>query len=38
MDRDVAWRSFEEPFTTGEAILRKEKAGAGVGSTSRASS
>jgi signal transduction histidine kinase len=31
MDRDVAWRSFEQPFSTGEATLRKEKAGAGVG-------
>lgn len=31
MDREVAWRSFEQPFSTGEATLRKEKAGAGVG-------
>ena len=31
MDRDVARRSFEQPFSTGEATLRKEKAGAGVG-------
>lgn len=31
MDRNVAWRSFEQPFSTGEAVLRKEKAGAGVG-------
>ncbi len=31
MDRDIAWRSFEQPFSTGEATLRKEKAGAGVG-------
>jgi len=31
LHRAVATRSFEEPFTTGEAILRKEKAGAGVG-------
>ena len=31
LDRAVAWRSFEEPFSTGEATLRKEKAGVGVG-------
>jgi signal transduction histidine kinase len=31
MDREVAWRSFEQPFSTGESTLRKEKAGAGVG-------
>ena len=31
LGRDVAWRSFEQPFSTGEATLRKEKAGAGVG-------
>ena len=31
MDREIAWRSFEQPFSTGEATLRKEKAGAGVG-------
>lgn len=31
MDRSVAWRSFEQPFSTGEAVLRKEKAGVGVG-------
>lgn len=31
LDRGVAWRSFEQPFSTGEATLRKEKAGAGVG-------
>jgi len=24
MDREVAWRSFEQPFSTGEATLRKE--------------
>jgi signal transduction histidine kinase len=31
LGRDVAQRSFEQPFSTGEAILRKEKAGVGVG-------
>jgi signal transduction histidine kinase len=31
MTRDVATRSFEQPFSTGEATLRKERAGAGVG-------
>ena len=31
MDRDVASRSFDQPFSTGEATLRKEKAGVGVG-------
>jgi signal transduction histidine kinase len=31
LDRAVAIRSFEEPFTTGESTLRKEKSGAGVG-------
>jgi len=31
MDREVATRSFDHPFTTGEATLRKEKAGVGVG-------
>ncbi len=31
LDRAVATQSFEEPFTTGEATLRKEKAGVGVG-------
>ena len=31
LDRAVATRSFDEPFTTGEGILRKEKAGMGVG-------
>lgn len=31
MDRDVATRSFDQPFSTGEATLRKEKAGVGVG-------
>jgi signal transduction histidine kinase len=29
--REVASKAFEEPFTTGEEILRKERAGAGVG-------
>ncbi|HEX7246478.1 MAG TPA: hybrid sensor histidine kinase/response regulator [Actinomycetota bacterium] len=29
--RTVARRSFEEPFSTGEGVLRKEKAGVGVG-------
>jgi len=31
LDRAVAAQSFEEPFTTGEGTLRKEKAGVGVG-------
>ncbi len=31
MNRDVATRSFDQPFSTGEATLRKEKAGVGVG-------
>lgn len=31
LDRTVAMRSFDEPFSTGEGVLRKEKAGAGVG-------
>ena len=31
LDRAVAAKSFEEPFTTGEGTLRKEKAGVGVG-------
>lgn len=29
--REVASRAFKEPFTAGEGILRKERAGAGVG-------
>ena len=29
--RDVATKAFNEPFTAGEDILRKERAGAGVG-------
>jgi len=31
LDRAVAARAFEQPFSTGEGILRKEKAGVGVG-------
>ncbi len=31
LDRAVAMQSFEEPFSTGEATLRKEKSGVGVG-------
>jgi signal transduction histidine kinase len=31
LHRAVATQSFDEPFSTGEGILRKEKAGAGVG-------
>jgi signal transduction histidine kinase len=31
MPRDVATRAFNEPFAAGEDILRKERAGAGVG-------
>ncbi|MEX1263564.1 MAG: ATP-binding protein [Actinomycetota bacterium] len=31
LDRTVAKRSFDEPFSTGEGVLRKEKAGVGVG-------
>ena len=31
LGREIAQRSFEQPFSTGEATLRKEKAGAGVG-------
>jgi len=31
LDRNVAMRSFDEPFSTGEGVLRKEKAGVGVG-------
>jgi signal transduction histidine kinase len=31
MDRAVAARAFEQPFSTGEGILNKEKAGAGTG-------
>ncbi|MEO8475987.1 MAG: ATP-binding protein [Actinomycetota bacterium] len=31
LDRAIASKSFDEPFTTGEGTLRKEKAGVGVG-------
>lgn len=31
MARDLVARAFNEPFTAGEEILRKERAGAGVG-------
>jgi signal transduction histidine kinase len=31
IDREVASRAFEQAFSTGEATLRKEKAGVGVG-------
>ena len=31
LHRAVATQSFEEPFSTGEGVLRKEKAGVGVG-------
>ncbi len=31
MQREVATQAFETPFSTGEATLRKEKAGVGVG-------
>ncbi len=31
LDRNVAKRSFDEPFSTGEGVLRKTKAGVGVG-------
>jgi signal transduction histidine kinase len=31
MRRDVVAKAFNEPFTAGEEILRKERAGAGVG-------
>jgi signal transduction histidine kinase len=31
LDRSVAMKAFEQPFSTGEATLRKEKAGVGVG-------
>jgi signal transduction histidine kinase len=31
LHRAVATQSFEEPFTTGEDVLRKEKSGVGVG-------
>jgi two-component system cell cycle sensor histidine kinase PleC len=31
LDRTIAMKAFEQPFSTGEATLRKEKAGVGVG-------
>ena len=31
LDRAVATRSFEQPFSTGEGVLRKEKSGVGTG-------
>jgi signal transduction histidine kinase len=31
LDRAVATQAFEQPFSTGEATLRKERAGVGVG-------
>jgi signal transduction histidine kinase len=31
LDRAIATKAFEQPFSTGEATLRKEKAGVGVG-------
>lgn len=31
LTREVASKAFDEPFTAGEEILRKERAGAGVG-------
>lgn len=31
LHRALATQSFEEPFTTGEGVLRKQKAGVGVG-------
>ena len=31
LDRSLVMRAFEQPFSTGEATLRKEKAGVGVG-------
>jgi signal transduction histidine kinase len=31
LDRSLALKAFEQPFSTGEATLRKEKAGVGVG-------
>jgi signal transduction histidine kinase len=31
LHRTVARRSFDEPFSTGEGVLRKERSGAGVG-------
>jgi signal transduction histidine kinase len=31
MLRDVTTQAFDQPFSTGEATMRKEKAGVGVG-------
>ncbi len=31
MSRDVLARAFQEPFSTGEGVLRKERAGVGLG-------
>jgi len=31
LDRTIVMKAFEQPFSTGEATLRKEKAGVGVG-------
>jgi signal transduction histidine kinase len=31
LDRSLAMKAFDQPFSTGEATLRKEKAGVGVG-------
>jgi signal transduction histidine kinase len=31
LDRSLVMRAFEQPFSTGEATLRKEKSGVGVG-------
>ena len=31
LDRAVATRAFEQPFSTGEGVLRKEKSGVGTG-------
>lgn len=31
LDRAIATRAFEQPFSTGEETLRKEKAGVGIG-------
>jgi signal transduction histidine kinase len=31
LDRSIVMKAFEQPFSTGEATLRKEKAGVGVG-------
>jgi signal transduction histidine kinase len=31
LDRSVATRAFEQPFSTGEGVLNKEKSGVGTG-------